>query len=167
MVAVNPPLLNKIPQKLLDDPELGPYFLAREEWEFKMWTRTGGGDDAISSVENGELYEPGIQTFDEDEAEDFPELNVVETNEPIEVVTINSDYTTTGSQIIICTNTNKITITTNLTPGDTEQLHIKRQNRGGVDVVGPIDGDTIKTIARRYDAPHIVFTVAANEWSII
>jgi hypothetical protein len=84
-----------------------------------------------------------------------------------QVITASADYTTTGSQIIICTNTADITITLNLTPDDTEQVHIVRQNTGAVTVSGAINGDTTLQIGQRYSSPHLVFTVAANEWSII
>lgn len=85
----------------------------------------------------------------------------------IEVVAVSADFTTTGNQIIICTNTAAIDITLNATPSDGEQLHIKKQNTGRVNVIGDIDGDTKKAIVLRYDAPHLVFTVSAGEWSII
>ena len=83
-----------------------------------------------------------------------------------EVISVSADFTTTGSQIVVCTNASDITITLNATPDDGEGLHIKRQN-GGVFVSGLIDGTTGKRIRRRYDSPHLVFTVAAGEWSVV
>lgn len=84
----------------------------------------------------------------------------------VEVISTSADFTTTGSQIIICTNTASIDITLNANPNDGEQVHIKRQ-KGGVTVIGNIDGDTRKSIILRYDSPHLIYTIAANEWSII
>lgn len=84
-----------------------------------------------------------------------------------EVITANADFTTTGSQIIICTNTTDITITLNATPDDVEQVHIVRQNTGAVTVSGAINGDTTLTIGNRYSSPHLVFTIDADEWNII
>ncbi|MEE9532743.1 MAG: hypothetical protein V3W52_17325 [Syntrophobacteria bacterium] len=212
VIKVNPPGLVKIPEKLLRDPELGPFFRFQREWEEKMWLRTGGGSDSISDIETSEIFEPGIQTTDLDELDqdpfdvqgiDLDELDELEepiqTFDPDEVdsvealpemfdpedldiesileqiqsieepesVSTSVDFTTTGSQTIICTNTTAITIALNATPADFEEVHIKRQNIGPVDVSGAIDGDTLKTINKRYDAPHLIFTVDANEWSII
>ena len=84
-----------------------------------------------------------------------------------EVITASVDFTTTGSQVIICTNTAAITITLNANPDDGEQVHIKRQNIGSVTVSGDIDGRTSLTIGQRYSSPHLIFTVDAGEWSII
>jgi hypothetical protein len=84
----------------------------------------------------------------------------------LEVISVDSAFTTTGSQIIICTNVSDTTITLNATPDDGEQVHIKRQS-GPVFVSGAIDGTTGKRIRTKYDAPHLVYTLAAGEWSII
>lgn len=84
-----------------------------------------------------------------------------------EVISASAAFTTTGSQIIICTNTAAITITLNDNPDDGEQVHIVRQNTGAVTVSGDINGDTSLTIGQRYSSPHLVFTIDAGEWSII
>lgn len=84
-----------------------------------------------------------------------------------EVISTSTSFTTTGDQIIICTNTASITITLNALPDDVEQVHIVRQNTGAVTVSGAINGDTSLTIGNRYSSPHLVFTLAANEWNLI
>lgn len=77
MVAVNPPG-QRIPRKLLDDPELSQFFVEQQEFFFKLWLRTGGGDDGIEGVENEEAFEPGIQTFDQDDLEtEIDELSLI------------------------------------------------------------------------------------------
>lgn len=45
-IAVNPPR-QKIPRKILDDPELRDFFVEQQEFNFKMWLRSGGGQDLI------------------------------------------------------------------------------------------------------------------------
>ena len=85
----------------------------------------------------------------------------------LSAISVSGNFTTTGDQIIICTNTSSITITLNATPKDKEEVHIIRQNTGAVTVSGAINGDTSLTIGNRYSSPHLVFTLAANEWSII
>ena len=93
-------------------------------------------------------------------------LSRVDIAEP-KIVSTSTDHTTNGNEVVICTNTSAITITLNTNPDDGEQVHIKRQNTGRVNVIGDIDGDTEKAITLRYDSPHLVFTVDAGEWSII
>ena len=85
----------------------------------------------------------------------------------VEVISTGTDFTTTGDQVIICTNTLAVTITLNPTPDDGESVHIKRQNTGTVTVSGSVDGGTTLAIGGRYSAPHLIFTLAAGEWSII
>ena len=87
--------------------------------------------------------------------------------EETEVIATSTDFTTTGSQIIICTNATTITITLNATPDDVEQVHIVRQNTGAVTVSGAINGDTALTIGNRYSSPHLVYTIDSGEWSLI
>ena len=52
-ISVNPPPQQALPDKLLNDPELRDFFLYQQEYLFKLWLRTGGGEDSISiSVED-------------------------------------------------------------------------------------------------------------------
>lgn len=50
-VSVNPPPLVRLPKKLLDDPELKPYFLALEEERYKSWIRSGGETDSVFNLD--------------------------------------------------------------------------------------------------------------------
>lgn len=168
-IQVNPPPQHNIPKKILNDKELRDYFIYQQEYLFKLWLRTGGGDDSISSIENGELYEPGIQTSDSEELE--TELDPFETLPgglfPVEVISVADSYTTTGDQILICTNASDITVTLNATPDDGEQVHIKKAGDGMVTVSGTVDGQATTDIIFKYDSPHLVYTLEAGEWSII
>ena len=47
-ISVNPPPQTKIPDKILNDDELRPFFLEQQEIMFKLWLRTGGGEDLVS-----------------------------------------------------------------------------------------------------------------------
>jgi hypothetical protein len=84
------------------------------------------------------------------------------------VVSVSADYTSVGNEIIICTNSNTITITLNANPNNKDQILIKRTN-GPVIVTSTkgIDGITKKGILNKFDSPHMVFTVEADEYSII
>lgn len=44
------PFVIPIPQKLLNDPELGPTFQYLWKFLYDMWQRSGGGNDAIHNV---------------------------------------------------------------------------------------------------------------------
>jgi len=172
MVVQVDPFLYPIPDGFLKDPEVRAWYEYDNRWKHDIWLRTGGGDDAIAESQIGELYEPGIQTSNVDELAEELEVSQemavqAPVSEVLEVITANANFTTTGNQILICTNTAAITITLNANPDDGEQVHIKRQNAGGVKVVGAIDGATTKTIGVRYSSPHLIYTIDANEWSII
>lgn len=66
MAQVDPFLL-PIPRALRQDKETRVFMEYLVRWNHDMWQRTGGGDDAISEVQIGELYEPGIQVSNADE----------------------------------------------------------------------------------------------------
>ena len=63
MAKVDPFLLN-IPKQLQSDPETRGFFEYLIRWAHDITQRTGGGNDLIAETQIGELYEPGIQTFD-------------------------------------------------------------------------------------------------------
>ena len=64
---VNPPPQLRIPDKFAGDREIFGYFRQLQTILLQLWVRTGGSDDSISTIELGELYEPGIQTSNADE----------------------------------------------------------------------------------------------------
>jgi hypothetical protein len=169
MSNVNPPTALKIPAKLLADKELRVYFEQRDFIQYQLWLRTGGGNDAIEDTENGELYEPGIQTSNADELIEELENEGVTPSivQPVEVISVLADFTTTGEQILICANSIDVDVTLNPYPDDGEQLHIKRAGDGLVTVLGDVDGNASTTIIFKYDSPHLVYTIDAGEWSII
>ncbi|MEE9304397.1 MAG: hypothetical protein V3U84_11540 [Thiotrichaceae bacterium] len=56
-------------------PEFRQWLVYDNRWKFDMWTRSGGGDDGLDEIRNGELYEPGIQTSNVDELVDELEVS--------------------------------------------------------------------------------------------
>ena len=52
MVSVNPPPHIPLPAAFRNDSELRSYFLAVERILFQLWTRSGGGADGISSLDD-------------------------------------------------------------------------------------------------------------------
>lgn len=69
MAKVNPPPQIRRPKKITADKELRPYFERLEWLLFQLWTRSGGGEDAVEDAQVDELFDPGIQTSDSDEFE--------------------------------------------------------------------------------------------------
>ncbi len=167
-VQVNPPPQVRIPDSLARDPEAFGYFRQINQILFQLWTRTGGETDAVSATEVVDLYSSS-QPVTEDALEVlYPMVNaglVPQTS----VIAASAAFTTTGTQVVICTNTAAMTIKLNATPDDGEEVEIKRQN-AAVTIDGngqTVDGATSVVILAQYDSPHLVYTVAANEWSII
>ena len=46
-INVNPPTLNTIPAKIIQDDELRDFYLQNQEILYKLWLRTGGGADLV------------------------------------------------------------------------------------------------------------------------
>jgi hypothetical protein len=63
MTIVNPPSFVRIPQKLLDDPQLRDYFEARDHIQYQLWLRSGGGDDLTEKIVSGEQQSSPALTF--------------------------------------------------------------------------------------------------------
>lgn len=170
------PYTQNIPKAFLDNPETREWVFYLNRWLHDAWEKMGGGDDAIEESKIGELYEPGIQTSNADELIDELEVSAEMQGSGIdfdvlgvfEVISITADYTTTGNEIIICSNSSLITVTMNATPGEGERSYIKRTN-GPVNVTSSkgIDGKTTKRIKIRYDCPLLVYTTTIDEYSII
>lgn len=56
------PFVLPIPKKILDDPELRPFFEFWVDWSRQMWEKVGGGDDFISDQDVAELFPWGGQS---------------------------------------------------------------------------------------------------------
>ena len=190
-MAVNvnlPPI--RVPDSILEllGDEAADYFNKVNFVMYQMWRRQGGANDLIDETQLGELYEPGIQTSDVDELVDDLEVSqemsmILDLSEQIEElqhqiatfsplkefesISTSTAFTTTGDQIVICTNTTPVTHPLNAAPDDGEEVIFKRQNTGSVTISGTIDGASSITLLSRYDAPHLVFSVDAGEWSIV
>ncbi len=183
MASVDPFVI-QWPRQWMEDDEIRPVIEYLNRFLHDLFIRTGGGDDSVSDSDS-DIFDPGIQlvdgeglediddiglepslSFDPDDI-DLPELDYPSSKDQVEVIGITANYTTTGDQIVVCSNTAAITVTLNANPDDGEQVHIKRQGTALVTVSGAIDGDTSKDITFRYDSPHLVFTIDAGEWSII
>lgn len=169
------PFIQPIPRQFREDRELRNWTEYLNRFLHDIWVRTGAGDDAIDSGEKIELYDPGIETNNNAERIEDLELdiepdNAVEALQLIDdmqmsIVEVTANYTTTGNEIIICNNTTPITVTLNASPENGEKVRIKRRD-SAVTVSGSIDGNASTTIAYVYDAPLVIYTDDASEWSL-
>ena len=154
---------------------------------FIRWVElvTGQTNDSDVSIDSGRLAELYPWIVDEDtnqsptalfdnQAQESNDLTALFNTQPLadkfEVIEVTgTTHTTAGNEILICTNTSLLTVTLNATADHKEEVIIVRQSSGGVNVtaVKKISGQTIKTILRRYSAPHHIFTTEADSWSVI
>jgi len=49
-IKVNPPPQTRLPSKIVEDQEMKSYFSYQQEILFKLWLRTGGGNDDIADT---------------------------------------------------------------------------------------------------------------------
>ena len=89
------------------------------------------------------------------------------TGKKLTVVAITANYTSRGGEIIICANTSAVTITLLSSPNNLDEVIVKRQNTGAVTISGTVDGMSSFPLVSRYDAPSMIFTTAAGEYSIV
>jgi hypothetical protein len=68
MSRVNPPPHTSLPKKLAEilggDREAVKYFSDRDFIQFQLWKRTGGGDDAISTLSRNRTTSTASALFD-------------------------------------------------------------------------------------------------------
>jgi len=171
--------LKQLPERFFDErgqltQEGEEWFEYDNRWKQAVWSKLGGTDDFVVELQNGELYEPGIQTSNADdlieelevEAEMAGQTVQVRDLEIIELAAAQTAITTTGDQLVICNNTAAGTVTLNSLPDDGEEAVIARRN-AGVTMIGVINGKTNPTLAMKLDTAHLKFSVAAGEWVVI
>jgi len=185
--------LKQLPERFFDErgrltEEGEEWYEYDNRWKQAVWSKLGGTDDFVTDVQNGELYEPGIQTSNADELIEELEVSaemqiVLDLSERVEelenadnsaliaggleVITIatgDTAFTTTGNQLIICNNTAALTITLNLAPDDGEMITVIRRD-ASISLVGDVNGSTPTAIPSKNDVLDVYYTLAAGEWS--
>ena len=149
MTQVNPPPQVRIPDKFFEDPELRTFF---ERWDtilFQLWNRTGGHEDLVDdSIQ--ELTSTGSRV-----SRNAARIHALEKVD-FDIEIINADFTTERNQIIICQNTSLVSVTLDPNAVVEDEVHIKRTD-GVVNVIGSIDGKSLKVINIKYYSMHLVF----------
>lgn len=168
------PYVVQLPRVMIDPntgmptAEMSQWFHYDNRWKQDIWIRTGGGDDLIADAGNTE--EASILSDLMDRVEELE----ARLDQPVDLKRLDdftieagdTAFTTTGDQFITCLNTADATITLNPNPADGEDLIIWRTDAGVV-VSGDINGGTSLTINSAYDAPHLKYSLAAEEWAIV
>ena len=160
MIRVNPPLQLRRPQSVDDNKDLAKAFYDLSYIVNQLLERTGGGEDWIDQNRTG-LYE-----FD-----DLASLvNSLLPGKP-DVKVATSDYTTIGTQTIICTDA--LIVSLNTSPADRELVKVIISN-GDVTVNGNgklINKDTDLTVIFKNlittATLDIVYILETDEWFII
>lgn len=155
--TVNPPPQIRRPDKITQDNALRPYF-ERLEWTlFQLWTRTGGPDDSVDDTANNQVDVDGL----------FGLFGRIAALEFRNIIPTSLDYTTIGSDIVICTDA--VTVTLNAEPDDQEIATVK-WTAGSVVVDGngkQIDGKDSWRINVKYTSLDIIYLVETDSWHIV
>lgn len=168
---VNPPLNLRIPRKLTGDVESDAFFRNLITILFQLWERSGGGDDLVEdsanqNVDTDTLF--GLFAQFDELSEELDGIETVRTAQTERyVISTSVDYTTSGSDIVICNDA--VTVTLNSTPDDLELVTIKRA-AGEIVIDGngkQIDGGDTITVIRKYTSLDLVYTVDSDSWNII
>lgn len=123
-VAANPPPQSRLPDKILNDEELRPFFTAFQDDMYRLWVRSGGGTDSVSEI----IIDLDTINSRLDAIElrlDLVEARVtyLEGLTIVTAVDLTIDNSVTGHQTIACTAA--VTIKLDATPNDRDTAIIK------------------------------------------
>ena len=91
VVEVDSPPIGRLPDKLMNDPELREYFIERENIIYQLWRRTGGFNDDVSDTALRELYPFDTNTPEPENAFNYS-ISTIE-RETYNAVSVEADYT--------------------------------------------------------------------------
>lgn len=158
MAKVNPPPQLRIPKEFLANTEIRSFFEQQQTILFQLWQKLGGGSDNFDDIES--------------QFSEFDELDTIygQDKKP-NVSTQTSNYTTLGSEIVVCDSS--ITVTLNDTPDDREMVTVKIRN-GDVVINGNgryLDGESsITFIAEDLQGQptvDIIYLLETDDWIIV
>ena len=156
-IKVNPPPGLRIPQEFFKDGETREYFSQLNTIIFQLYNRTGGTDDSIDDSQQN------ITSSSSRVSRNAARINSLELKE-FEIISTTTDITAEEFQIIICKNTSSINVTLDTQAIENDEIHIKRRG-GSINVIGPIDGFTNRTINVKNYSMHLVYD--GTDWSEI
>ena len=156
-IAANPPPQARLPEKLLQDDELRPFFTTLQEDMYRIWLRSGGGTDKVSEIELD------LDTINERLSSLESRLTYLEGT----IIVTAVDVTAFGNTTIICTDA--LTVELNADPLDKDLVKVKARN-GNVTIDGNgknIDGNSSVIIRRNFTGLDMVYSSELDVWSIV
>lgn len=135
-ISVNPPPQARIPNKILNDEELRPFFVEQQETLYKLWLRSGGGTDQVSVIVidldtvNDRLDAIELRLAAIESRLDLlePRVTYLEGLTIVTAVDLTIDNSITGHQTVVCTAA--VTIKLDATPNDRDTAIIKVGQKG-------------------------------------
>ena len=170
------PFIERIPDKWVDTN--GDYTdQTRQFLEYLVrhleqnWTNSNQGD-AFGELGVRELYSwQGLLDKEPDETKHIYQLispflvtGNSDFNTEFEEITVTGNHTTSGNELLVCTNSSEITVTLNTSPENLEQVIVMRRGTGKINYTGTIDGRTDRTQLFRYSSPRFIYLASQNEW---
>jgi hypothetical protein len=131
-------------------------------FRFLKWVEAVNQQTNTSS-ENVESNEETLTSTGSRVSRNAARINSLELKE-FEIRQVTSSVTTEENQILICKNTSNIVVTLDPQAIEEDEVHIKRRG-AKIDVIGPIDGFTNRTINVKNYSMHLVFD--GTDWSEI
>lgn len=154
------PFVIPIPQKLLNDPELGPTFQYLWKFLYDLWSRTGGGTDYVSDLtDDFAALDTRVDVAEND-------IDALESLTANSIVTTAVNYTiTTSGQVVRVTAA--ATVSLPAAPSDQYRCAVESQTTGAVTVSGngkTIQGDSTDTIYVADTLIEYQFFTAIDAW---
>lgn len=179
-MAVNvDPFIIPIPDEFKKDSQLLAYFTYLHRWNHDIWTRLGGGNDAIDDLQVSEVYEQAngfaaVQELREDlednisynyKEEFFSDEGVTQEIPVFRAVTVTGDYTAVSYDFIAATTNSTITLPKY--PDDNEVISVLNVN--GKEVIvngnGKLINGSDKTITNKKNTTiNYFYFVDLNAW---
>ena len=176
------PFIQPIPRAWSQDRELRSYIEYLHRFLFDLWSRTGGGDDQISSAQAQEKYPwdltapsdaPGIGSLYgsiASESEASTDSAIVYSTDTVEIdrlraVSASSDYTAVDFDFIQAKS--KATITLPEYPKDNSIVVIRNGDGSEIGLNGNgrlINGQTTGKIKRKGTAIELYYFIDDNAW---
>jgi hypothetical protein len=131
-------------------------------FRFLKWVEAVNRQTNTSS-ENIESNEETLTSTGSRVSRNAARINSLELKE-FEIRQVTSSVTTEENQILICKNVGSIDVTLDPQAIEEDEVHIKRRG-AKIEVIGPIDGFTNRTINVKNYSMHLVFD--GTDWSEI
>ena len=150
------PFLIPVPRKILDDPQLRPFFEYFVKWAHDIWQRTGGGSDAVGSVSvrNSFVWDSS--------------LGFESTQDKMQSISASSNYTGLSNEYIKASSS--ITVTFPLYPKEGDMFGIKNNDGTTISYDGNgrnVNGSSTGSIKYQNTSLMFYYSLPDNSWEIV